>query len=99
MKSFKLLYPPHSVINLLLRLLRIKKFEIISINEETGEINALKKRRFQKDLLLYIRVSKHDNSITNLELTVSLKSKFKNKPLENAEGEEEALLNSIDNYF
>ena len=99
MKSFKLLYPTGSVINLLQRLLKIKGYEITSVNEQEGVIKAVKKRRLKKDRILQITVSKFDNNITNLELSLKVKSRSKHGPPESAEREEAALLNSIDNYF
>ncbi len=99
MKSLKLLYPHHSVVNLLKKLLKTKKYDILTIDEKEGAINAVKKRRFQKDLILNIKVSKVDNNITNLDLTLNLKGRLSNNKLLNAEDEEERLINSVDNYF
>jgi hypothetical protein len=99
MKSIQLLYPHHSVINLLQKLLRIKRYEILLMDESGGVIGAVKKRWLQRDLFVKIQVAKVDNNITLLTLTMNYKPRLTDKRVENVDGEEEGLLDSIEKYL
>ncbi len=99
MKTVRLLYPYDSVINLLQKLLKLKGYEVLLLDEKEGLVEAILKRRFRKDLLLNVKISKVDHNLTHLELSLSaLSAKGIKEPI-SAASNEEKILESIDNYF
>jgi hypothetical protein len=99
MKSLKLLYPFQDVIPLLLRFLKIKGFEVTLMAEPEGIINAVKKRKLKKDTLALFKVSRRDDNVTVIEVSVYLEPLLKNKPLIEAKEEEKAFFESMNTYF